>query len=901
LLKAQPGTSYRVIDAATGQIQTVKKVSRKLRDLRVELDTGTTIELQDFFADTSGQTSAEAASEFVLHNGDAQCPYFQVSSDAPADAQGSAESAVWEPGAASAMCMPVMAATESVAANATTTAGSAGTSLSMGALVGALALGAAATGGSGGGDRNGATNTDTKLTQALATIQVATQDNTAEQLTPVQYADAGVTGVTADNVAAINSALNTAELSQTQVDTSAKIQTIVDAYNTILAEANGSAADDSATRPTQADYIAIGLPSNTLAAAGSTALLNNIIGDKTQADVDTVAEVAALANLAQSIQAVAQGGTDVVPASSFSSLGITGVTDDNIAALNNWVRSQADDGTATDTVAELQSLVNLMNAALSNLSAIAQADSATAGSPALSDFDQAGLTGVTADNLAAIAEIFNTGSINGTATDTAVKIQNSINSFNKIEAEANAAGANPNGAYWLTTQDFANVGVTVTSANARYLLNNAIANKSVADVNTVSEIAELARISSAVVAKSSGTGTLSAADLTTLGIGNATTTNMTLMNEVVSRTLDGGSQVNTLSAVQTYMNKVNVIVEEANGAGADNTAANPAYADYLSVMSIGYVSNTPAFVNLMNDVVGTKTATDIDTVAELQALGTSVKKFNTVVSGTYNNILTSDLQTLGVTTNYDSSTNMRFYVARMFANEADDGSTTDTVAELQAHMDGWMSAQTSIQAAAAANNANSSITYATYAKTGMTNVAEANVAAYNSALDSSALSNTHVDSLEGELQFMVNAYNNILTIANGSTADAGVGYTPNSTHYSAIGVTGFLNPDSVVYITSSISVNLLNDIMRTKTPDQVDSVDEINALASAGMRILRQSTNNHLSPQVQDFTDIGITAVTASNLSAILNAIDATANDGSAVDSLFEIQSLVNQVNASVI
>ena len=1112
LLKTQPNTSYRVTDPATGQIQTVKKVLRKNRDLSVELDTGTTIELQDFFAQANAQATPESTSEFILHTGDTVCPYSQVASDAPASADTNAEAIIWQPGTASAMCIPVMAATESAAAAsgattaataagtaAATAAGTAATGMSTGGLIGALALGAAALGGGGGG---GSTTTpEAKKAQALETIQAATQDNTAAQLTPTQYSDAGVTGVTSDNVAAINSALNTGELSKTQVDTTAKVQTIVDAYNTILAEANGSAADASVTNPTaaqyaaigadigaaatdnaklgllndivanqattgvdtvaeinklaniantiqtiaaggtpttaltvtdfatagltgvttdnlpalinviqaqadngsatdtvaelqalinaiapnvnlisaaaegntantlttaeftsagvthvdstnlpavldalntasntgaatdttakvqtivdaynailaeangsaadatvvnptQADYTAIGVPSDTLTAAGSTELLNNIIGDKTTTDVDTVAEITALATLAQSIQAVAQGGNDVVPTASFTTLGITGVTDDNITALNNLIRAQADNGTATDTVAELQALVTHMNSALANLNAIAQANSATPSGPTLSDYAQAGMTGVTEDNLAAINEILNTGSIDGSATDTAVKIQNSISSFNKIEAEANATGANPNGTQWLTVEDFANVGVSIASGNARYLLNNTIANKTVADVNTVAEIAELARISGAVVAKSSGTGTLTAADLTTLGISSATDTNMTLMNEVVSRTIDGGTQVNTLSAVQTYMNKVNVIVEEANGSAADSTMANPAYADYLSVMSISYVTNTPAFVNLMNDLVGTKTTADIDTVAELQTLGTAVKKFNTVVSGTYNNILTSDLQTLGVVTNYDSTTNSRFYVARMFANENDDGSTTDTVAKLQAHLDGWMTAQTDIQAAAEANNANSAITYATYAKTGMTSVVEANVGAYNSALDSASLHNYSVDALDGELQAMVNSYNNILTIANGSASDAGVGSTPTNTNYYAIGVTGFLNPDNIVRITSSISINLLNDIIRTKTADQVDTVDEINALANAGMRIMRESTNYHLSPQVQDFTDIGITSVTSSNLTAILNAINATADDGSAVDTLSEIQNLVNQVNSAVI
>lgn len=895
LLKAQPGTSYRVVDTATGAIESVKKVLRKQRDLSVELDNGTLIELQEFFPEGTAQATPENSIEFVLHTGDSACPYVQVSADAPALSDTASEATLWEPGATSAMCMPIMVS--AAASGASTSIATAAAGVSSGTLLGGLALGGAALGGGGGGGGGGSSVSPQE--QALEIIQAATQDNTATQLTPSQYTNAGVTGVNTDNVSAINSALNTGELTRTQVDTVAKIQTIVDAYNAILAEANGSAADATSTNPTTADYTAIGVPSGTLNAAGSTQLLNDIIGDKSTADIDTVAEITALAALAQSIQDVAQGGSTAVPVSTFSTLGITGVTDDNIAALNNLIRAQADDGTATDTVAELQALVTQMNTALLNLSAIAQANSATSAGPTLNDYAQAGLIGVTEDNVAAINEILNTSLINGTATDTAVKIQNSINSFNKIEAEANATATNPNGGYWLTVEDFANVGVSIATG-ARYLLNSSIAAKTVADVNTIAEIAELARISEAVIAKAADTGTLTAAELTTLGIVNANDVNMPLMNATVARTVDTGSQVNSLSAVQTYMNKVHAIVQEANGSAPDSTDADPVYSDYSSIITATYMNNTQSFVNLMNDFVGTKTPADIDTIAELQAMGTIVKKIDPVVKGT-GTIYAADLQALGVNTTYDSSNLVRNFVDRMFALEPDDGSTTDSIAELQAHMDAWSGAQASIQAAAEANNASSTITYATYLKTGTANVIEANVASYNSSLDTAVMRNTDVDSLYYEVQTLVNSYNNILTIANGSASDAGVGYNPISTNYDDIGVSGYLNPDGVVRIISTISVNLLNDVIRNKTRDQVDTAAEIDALASAGMRILRHAGNYDLNPQVQDFVDIGITGVTTANLSAILSSIDSGPDDGSAVDSLYEIQTLVNQVNGVVI
>jgi hypothetical protein len=48
-------------------------------------------------------------------------------------------------------------------------------------------------------------------------------------------------------------------------------------------------------------------------------------------------------------------------------------------------------------------------------------------------------------------------------------------------------------------------------------------------------------------------------------------------------------------------------------------------------------------------------------------------------------------------------------------------------------------------------------------------------------------------------------------------------------------------------------------------------------------------------------SDPNYTGVTTANLSAILSSIDSGPDDGSAVDSLYEIQALVNQVNGVVI
>jgi hypothetical protein len=94
---------------------------------------------------------------------------------------------------------------------------------------------------------------------ALAAIQAAAQDNTATATTPsaAQYDALGVTGVTAQNLAAINDALNDLDVTGAQADTAAKVQAIVDGYNAILGNADGVA--NNATHPSQANYAAVGV------------------------------------------------------------------------------------------------------------------------------------------------------------------------------------------------------------------------------------------------------------------------------------------------------------------------------------------------------------------------------------------------------------------------------------------------------------------------------------------------------------------------------------------------------------------------------------------------------------------------------------------------------------------
>ena len=213
------------------------------------------------------------------------------------------------------------------------------------------------------------------INTAAANIGAKAEANTAGTLTPADYANAGVTGVSAANVAAINSALNSGTpgdaasavgVSGTEADSPAEIHAIVNSYNKILGEANGSSAEATpGVNPLASDYAAIGANIGLAATdADNLALLNDIVGASQTADVDAIADIENLARIANAIQTIAAGqGASVSPALSVADLttiglNATGVTNSNLPTLLAAIAAKADDGSATDSLAKLQALTD---------------------------------------------------------------------------------------------------------------------------------------------------------------------------------------------------------------------------------------------------------------------------------------------------------------------------------------------------------------------------------------------------------------------------------------------------------------------------------------------------------------------------------------------------------------
>ena len=199
------------------------------------------------------------------------------------------------------------------------------------------------------------------------------------------YGQSGHTDLTNSSiyVGAFNDAVN---YKPGNAFTAAEVRALVDGYSAILAEANGSSADQQTYDPSAADYRAVGVGTGTAydtaidAMLGTTfnSLLTDVVAGKFQTDVDTVGELNTLAlavTKIEQLESKSTGDTNytnvsggALQVSELTSLGLNtaNLTDSNLSAtvlqhrLNNVYDSiiAASAPAAVDSLAELQALIN---------------------------------------------------------------------------------------------------------------------------------------------------------------------------------------------------------------------------------------------------------------------------------------------------------------------------------------------------------------------------------------------------------------------------------------------------------------------------------------------------------------------------------------------------------------
>ncbi len=815
------------------------------------------------------------------------------------------------------------------------------------------------------------TTTSNNFVTARSVITTYADTNSGSEPSESDYTAAGVSGVNSSNIAALNNALASVQVVGISVDTTIELQDLVDAYNAMLTAADGFDNVNSNQNPSQMQYGLIGVTD--VDSNVKTNLLGDVIDRKYKADIDTVAELQNLAVAVAAVMSGAAGGT-APTLTQWTALGITGVNAGNLNKVQQALASTLDDGTAVDNLAELQTLItNALTASAQAISVIqnyallntAPAPTATEGTPpTLSDYTQAGVTGVTLDNLDAINDALATASITDTTVTTTAAIQQLVDAYlaifnaadgaddlatvnplqaqygfigirgvdsiaetsllgdaidlkvnvevdeiHKIQVLANSVVAVMNQAHGmigLTQEQLTGLGITGLTADNLPAVLLAISNTANdgTDVDTLSELQSLVGTAStnAATARSviatyadANIGTAPAlSDYADAGVQGVDSTHLAAFNNALASLQVIGSQVDTTAKAQSFVNAYNAFFRLADGIGNTSESAYPVNAAYSTSCVTGVDSNLKS--NLLSSAIDQKMLANIDTVAEIQTLSSSTTAVMAAAAGD-TNLTVTDLQNLGVTG--VNASNLA-YVVDLINNTSDSGSDVDSVDKIQALINPSLGSSAPAlftlgvfadRNALPLNNLPIGPTpvLTDYADAGATGVNNNNLASMNDALATAAVLSSSIDTTV-KLQQLVDAYIAILNAANG--VDDASSVNPTQAQYGYIGITD---------IDSAAKASLLGDAIDIKTTTDVNTIDPIQKLATIASLVMQHASGVATALSQAQLTALGITGLAADNMPAVLQAISNTADDGSGVDTLAELQALVTTTSAGAI
>jgi hypothetical protein len=432
------------------------------------------------------------------------------------------------------------------------------------------------------------------------------------------FSTISVTGVSAANISAINSVI--APMVSSATDSRAEVQAIVDTYVAILNGADGTV--NSGLTLTSAQYQNIGLAD--IANTAQANLFSSIIDSSTTSEVDTYAELQTLANIVARLGVTAAGGSasPALTPAELALIGITGVTASNLSSVLAAIAATDDNGSGIDSLAKLQSAVNTGIANARGASqAIISSYSGSNTTPALADFENIGVTGVSSANITAINTFI--AVMPAGDTDAQSEVQALVDAYAKVLASAN--GVADSGAS-LSAAEFAVLGLsTVDTAGEVGLLNELIDHQASSAVDSYNELEALASRVTRLMGEASGVAAspaLTASDFSALGITGVTAENLAEVLAVIRASADDGSAIDTLSELKTLVTAAVVlsrqnaldIISKYDGTSATTTPtlANYANAEVSGASASNLTSLNSAFAEIAE--------TDSDTTSSIQGV-----------------------------------------------------------------------------------------------------------------------------------------------------------------------------------------------------------------------------------------------------------------------------------------
>ncbi|MEK7346626.1 MAG: hypothetical protein AAB176_13150, partial [Pseudomonadota bacterium] len=582
----------------------------------------------------------------------------------------------------------------------------------------------------------------------------------------------------------------------------------------------------------------------------------------------------------------------------YEAAGVTGVTAENLAAINAQVLAQATGG--ADTLAEVQALVTAGTAALAKIEAYNNGNGTTPAALTPQDYEAAGITGVTAENLAAVnAQVLAQAAGGANSTSEVQALVAAANAaIQKIEDYNNGDGTTPAA---LTPADYAAAGIIGVTSNNVAAINAKILALAPGGADTVPEIQEqvtpLVSALAKIEAYNNGDGTtppaLTVDDYRVAGITGVTAGNLEAVNaQVLAQGIGGADTQPEVQALVTAANAALAKIEAYNnGNGTTPAALTPQ--DYEAA---GITGVTAANVAAVNAQVLAQATGGADTAPEVQAL---VAEANTALAKieAYNNgngvtpapLTAQEYQEAGITG--VTPENLAAVNAQVLAQTP---GGADNQPAVQALVEAANAALAKIEAY---NNGDgttpAALTVADYVAAGVTGVTSDNLAAVNAQVLAQATGGADTTP---EVQALVTAAN--AAIQKIEEYNNGNGTTPAAltpTDYEAAGITGV----------TSTNVAAINAKILALAPGEANTVPEIQAqvtpAAEALAKIEAYNNGNGTTPAaltVADYVAAGITGVTTENLAAVNAQVLAQATGGA--DTAPEVQALVALANTAL-
>ena len=419
------------------------------------------------------------------------------------------------------------------------------------------------------------------------------------------------------------------------------------------------------------------------------------------------------------------------------------------------------------------------------------------------------------------------------------------------------------------------------------------------------------------------------------------------LNQVISgkQAADVASKTQVQALADALKTSWALIVAEANGKDTDTTPSSaPTAVDYLNVgVKVG---TTTKALDLMNSALGQLSSTSVNTAAAIKDLATAADNVMKVAAGSSGASLSkADLISLGLKVNASSSGITTEEAAAFTAQLANlesslgksdalkTGEAVDTIDELQALF--------SLQAMRSYND--DSAATKTQPAPGVTDYTNIGIKSYaslsdttdasrvaldykNFGLSNDTLASTLNSALDNQasgtaltktvVQTVVDAYYKVLKETGSTTSNTGTyvetTYKPSIDEFKSLGITHVDKTALVATDTSLLS--LLNSAIGRLSASAVDTASEIQALEKAAENLLAQGTvSDPTTPAhtyvvtyttdsewLSGFSALGISGVTASNLSGIKTAIDTAdsatpvAEIGTKINEVKELQAIVS-------